>query len=141
MLKSVLKLGAIGLLAAAIAGAPTQLLAQTTNKPAASKKATVEKKAPSDKKRTGGGVHGNLAAIDKVAKTITVGKHAYQITSETKISKGGKPATLDDSVQGEYVSLGYHASDDGKLNATKVTFGRPEAKGGEKKKSEQTTTK
>src|ERR1035437_6056221 len=133
MMKSALKLGAIGLLVAAIAGAPTQLLAQTTNKAAATRKATVEKKAPAEKKRTGGGVHGNLAAIDKVAKTITVGKHTYQITSETKISKAGQPGTLDDGVVGEYVSLGYKAAEDGKLNATKVTFGKPEAKSGEKK--------
>jgi hypothetical protein len=141
MLKYVLKFGAIGLLAAAIAGAPTQLLAQTTNKPAATKKAAVEKKASAEKKRTGGGVHGNLAAIDKVAKTITVGKHTYQITSETKINKAGQPGTLDDGVVGEYVSLGYKAAEDGKLNATKVTFGKPEAKGGEKKKAEKKTEK
>src|ERR1035437_2049849 len=104
MMKSALKLGAIGLLVAAIAGATTQLLAQTTNKAAATRKATVETKAPAEKKRTGGRVHGNLAAIDKVAMTITVGKHTYQITSDTKISKAGKPATLEDGVQGEYVS-------------------------------------
>ena len=102
MLKSVLKLGAIGLLAAAIAGAPMQLLAQTTNTPAAAKKATVEKKAATGTKRSGGGVHGNLAALDKAAKTITVGKHTYQITSDTKIFKAGKPGTLDDVVQGGF---------------------------------------
>jgi dihydroorotase-like cyclic amidohydrolase len=141
MLKSVLKLGAISLLAAAIAGAPTQLLAQTTNKPAATKKATVEKKAPSDKKRSGGGVHGNLAALDQAAKTITVGKHTYQITSETKIFKAGSPGTLDDGVVGEYVSLGYKAAEDGKLNATKVTFGKPEEKTAEKKKADKKTEK
>jgi hypothetical protein len=141
MMKSALKFGAIGLLVAAIAGAPTQLLAQTTNKPAATRKSTAEKKAPSDKKRTGGGVHGNLAAIDKVAKTITVGKRTYQITSDTKISKAGKPATLEDGVQGEYVSLGYHATDDGKLNATTVKFGGPQAKNAENTKAEKKTEK
>lgn len=141
MLKSVLKLGAIGLLAAAIAGAPTQLQAQTTNAPAATKKATVEKKAATGMKRSGGGVHGNLAALDQTAKTITVGKHTYQITSATKIIKGGNPATLDEGVVGEYVSVGYKTAADGKLNATKVTFGKPEAKSSAKKKTEQTTEK
>ena len=126
MMKSALKLGAIGLLVAAIAGAPTQLLAQTTNKPAATRKSTAEKKAPSDKKRTGGGVHGN---------------RTYQITSDTKISKAGKPATLEDGVQGEYVSLGYHATDDGKLNATTVKFGGPQAKNAENTKAEKKTEK
>jgi|ERR1019366_3108585 preprotein translocase subunit YajC len=140
-MKSVLKFGAVGLLAAAIIGMPTQLLAQTTNKTTASKKATVEKKATADKKRTGGGVHGNLAAIDKTAKTITVGKHTYQITAETKIFKAGKPATLDDGVQGEYVSLGYHATDDGKLNATTVKFGGFQSKSADNNKTEKKTKK
>ena len=67
-MKSVLKYGVVGLLAAAIIGMPTQLLAQTTNKTAATKKATVEKKATADKKRTGGGVHGNLAAIETLSR-------------------------------------------------------------------------
>ncbi len=139
MLKSIMRFGAFGLLAAAIAGAPTQLQAQTTNAPAAAKKTTVEKKAATGTKRSGGGVHGNLAALDKAAKTITVGKHTYQVTSETKIFKAGNPATLDEGVVGEYVSLGYKTAADGKLNATKVTFGKPEAKRGEKKQVEKKT--
>ena len=134
MIKFILKLGAWGFLAAALAAAPTQLLAQSTNNPAAEKKTAVEKKAPGEKKRTGGGVHGNLAEIDKTAKTITVGKHTYQITSETKIFKAGKPAVLEDGVLGEYVSLGYKTAEDGQLHATKITFGKPEEKGAEKKK-------
>jgi len=134
MMKSVLKIGALGLLAFAIASTPAQLLAQSTNKTTAFKKSAVEKKAPSEKKRTGGGVHGNLAGMDKTAKTITVGKHTYQITSETKIFKAGKSAALEDGVLGEYVSLGYKTAEDGQLHATKVTFGKPEGKSAEKKK-------
>ena len=127
MLKSTLKAGAAALLAAAIAALPLQLLAQTTNKPAATKKAA------ETKKRTGGGVHGYLAALDKSAKTVTVGKYTYHVTAETKIAKAGKPATLDDGVVGEYVSLGYRTAEDGKRTATKVTFGRPEGKSADKK--------
>ena len=44
---------------------------------------------------------GKLAAVDKTAKTIKVGKSIYQITSETRLLKGGKPATLGDGVVGE----------------------------------------
>jgi preprotein translocase subunit YajC len=134
MMKSILKMSILSLLAAAIAGLPLQLTAQSTNKPAVAKKPAAEKAAPGEKKRTGGGVHGNLVAVDKGAMTITLGKHTYQITSETKILKAGKPAKLEDGVVGEYASIGYKRTDDGKLLATKVTFGKPEEKGAEKKK-------
>ena len=106
MLKSILKISALGLLVAAIAGLPLQASAQTTNKPAGSKKSSTEKSDAGAKKRTGGGVHGSLKAVDKTAMTIALGEHTYQITSETKISKGGKPATLADGVVGEYTSIG-----------------------------------
>ncbi len=142
MLKSVMRIGAAALLAAAIAGAPAHIFAQTTNKPATAKKAAAGKQAPKSKKRSGGGVHGNLAAIDKAAKTVTVGEHSYQITSETRIfDAAGKPATLEAAVVGEYVSLGYKRADDGKLLATKITFGKPQDKGGENKKDETGTEK
>src|SRR5205809_7966017 len=44
--------------------------------------------------------HGKLAAVDKVAKTITIGKSVYHVTSETKIKKGDKPAILEAGVVG-----------------------------------------
>ena len=127
MIKTTLKMGAVGLLAAAIAALPLPTRAQTSNKPAAEKPGTDKKATPSktettDKKR-GGGIHGKLAALDKTAKTITVGKHTYQVTSETRIFKADKPATLEDGVIGEQVSLGYKPTPDGKLMATKITFG------------------
>ena len=60
----------------------------------------------------------------------------YQITSETKISKDGKPATLDDGVVGEPVSGYAKPTNDGKMAATTVRFGaKPEDKGAEKKSS------
>jgi hypothetical protein len=135
MIKSILKLGALSLLAGAIAAAPTQVLAQSTNKPAATKKAAVEKKEPAAKKKAAHPFHGKLAAVDKVAKTIKVGESIYQITSETKITKEGKPATLEDGVVGEPVSGYVKPTEDGKMAATTVRFGaKVEAKGGEKKK-------
>jgi hypothetical protein len=127
----------VSLLAAAIAGMPVQLLAQSTNKPATTKKTTEEKGDSRAKKRTGGGVHGTLKALDKSARTITLGEHTYQITSDTRISKGGKPATLADGVVGEYASIGYKRTDDGKLLATKVTFGKSEEKAADKSKAEK----
>ena len=131
MMKSILRIGAMGLLAAAIAGMPVQLLAQTTNAPA--KKSSAAKKE-SKKSKAAHPFHGKLAAVDKVAKTIKVGESVYQITSETKISKDGKPATLEDGVVGEPVSGYVKPTEDGKTPATTVNFGE---KGGSKKKEKK----
>jgi hypothetical protein len=129
MMKSILRIGALSLLAAAIAAAPTQLLAQSTNKPAA------DKTAPVAKKKGAHPFRGKLAAVDKVAKTIKVGESIYQITSETKINKAGKPATLEDGVVGEPVSGYAKPTEDGKMAATTVNFGaKADANGAEKRK-------
>jgi hypothetical protein len=128
MMKSILKIGALSLLAAAIAGLPTQLLAQSTNTPAADKKAAVAKKEPAAKKKGAHPFHGKLAAVDNVAKTIKVGESIYQITSQTKIVKAGKPATLEDGVVGEPVGGFAKPTDDGKMAATTVHFGAKAAK-------------
>jgi len=117
MIKSILRIGALSLLAAAIAGLPTQLLAQSTNTPPAAKTTT----AP--KKKAGHPFHGKLAAVDKIAKTIKVGESTYQITSQTKITKDGKPATLEDGVVGDPVSGYVKPAADGTLAATTVRFG------------------
>ena len=117
MIKSLLKIGFLSLLAASIAGQPAQALAQNKDK------AATEKKEPAAKKQTAGPFHGKLAAVDETAKTITVGKRTFQITSESKISKAGKPATLEAAVVGEEVSGYIKTGDDGKLVATTVHLG------------------
>jgi hypothetical protein len=124
----------VSLLAAAIAGMPAQLLAQTTNKPAAAKQSAPVKKDSAAKKKSPHPFHGNLAAVDKAAKTIKLGESVYQVTSETKITKAGKPATLDDGVIGEPVSGYAKPTNDGKMAATTLRFGaKTEDKGAEKK--------
>jgi hypothetical protein len=67
--------------------------------------------------------HGALKAIDNTAKTISVGTLTIQITSETHISKLGKPATLAEGVEGEIVAGAYKKEADGKLNAVSLRFG------------------
>src|SRR5437867_10042428 len=60
---------------------------------------------------------GKLKAVDKVAKTITIdreNKNTFAVTSETRITKAGKPATLDDAVVGDNVG-GLAVEKDGKL--------------------------
>ena len=115
------KISLFSLLALAITGAPGQVLGQTTKeKPA---KTATENKETTNKKPSAGPFHGKLAGLDKAAKTITVGKRTFHITSETQIKKAGKPATLDEGVVGEEVSGYVKPTEDGKLAASKVNFG------------------
>jgi hypothetical protein len=135
MTKYILRLGAAAFLAAAIAGAPLQLLAQTTNKAAADKKSATTKKEVGEKKKGAHPFRGKLAAVDKTAKTIKIGKSTYVITSETKITKDGKPATLADAVVDEQVTGYAKPADDGSMVATSLKIGaKAESKTGEKKK-------
>jgi hypothetical protein len=135
MMKSILRVGGLSLLIAAIAGLPVQLMAQSTNKPAAEKKAAVAKKDAAAKKKGAHPFRGKLAEVDKAAKTIKVGESTYHVTSETKITKAGKPATLEEGVVGEPVTGYVKPTEDGKMVATTVHFGKPEEKGAEKKKA------
>jgi hypothetical protein len=128
MTKSILKLGLLGLLAAAVA-APIQLSAQDANAPATEKRET---KAGGEKRKGQLPLHGKLKAVDQTARTLTVGQHTVRITSETKIMKAGQPATLADGVEGEAVTIVYRKTDDGNYEAIKVNFGPKEDKGGEK---------
>jgi hypothetical protein len=122
MRNSIPKTIALTLLAAAITALPLPLSAQTTNK-APAKKAAPEKSEPAARKSRSIPFSGDIAAIDKAAKTITVGQRTFQITSETKLQKADKPATLADGAVGEYVTGSYKKTNDGKLLAHSVYFG------------------
>ncbi len=137
MRNSILKFGLMTLLAAGVAGLPAQLLAQTTNKPAASKAPAAEKTDTAAKKAHP--FRGKLAAVDKVAKTISLGKSTYYITSETKFKKADKPATLDDGVVGEDVSGYAKPGDGGRMVAATVNFGPKTDAKTATKKAEKTT--
>ena len=115
-------MGAVGLLAAAVVGLPAALLAQGTNTPAAERKSGVAKTAPAAKKKSAHPFRGKLAAVDKTAKTIQVGKSIYYITSETRITKAGQPATLADGVVGEPTTGYVKPTEDGKMTATTLRF-------------------
>jgi hypothetical protein len=118
MKKNMLGIAVLSLLAMAIAAAPISGFAQET-----------KKEAPKVEKKQGPiPFNGKIAAVDKVAKTIKVGERTFQITSETKLMKGGKPATLDNAVVGEVIGGNYQKGADGKLNAKTVRLGpKPEA--------------
>ena len=135
MKKNIVRIAVCGLLATVFAVAPTPARAQESkDAPAA------EKKAPpaGEKKKATPPINGKLAAVDKVAKTITIGQTTIQITSETRIEKGGKPATLDDGVVGEPAMAQIKKSDDGKTVAVRVRFGPRGEKGeGAKEKKKE----
>jgi hypothetical protein len=136
MIRSIWRIGAATLLAGAIAGMPLQLLAQSTNNPAPANKATADKKESKAKKKAAHPFRGKLAGVDKSAKTIKVGESVYQITSDTKITKAGKPAMLADGVVGEHVTGYAKPAEDGKMVATSVYFGaKTEQQGSDKKKN------
>src|SRR6266550_5510907 len=125
MKKTILKIAVCSLLAAAVALAPARGWAQEKKKDDASAEKKSEKK--------GGNVfRGKVDAVNKTAKTIKVGERTFQVTSETRIMKAGKPATLDDAVVGDEVG-GTYKETDGKLNAVSLRIG-PRPEGGEKKK-------
>jgi ribosomal protein S3 len=131
MTKSIIRLSLTGMLAGIVASAPVQTSAQDTNTPAAEKQ-------ESRPKRTTVPLHGRLKAVDTIARTITVGGHTIQITSETKISKGGQSAVLSDGVIGEEVSVLYRKTEDGRFDATSVRFGPKEHQAqADKKDAEQ----
>jgi hypothetical protein len=110
-------------------------VAQSTNKAASAKKTVAGKTDSAPKKKSSHPFRGKLAAVDLTTKTIQVGKSTYHITSETKITKAGQPATLADGVVGEPVSGYVDPTADDKMAARSVYFGaKAEEKGAEKKK-------
>ena len=113
MNKFVLRFGLAGFLALALVGTPGTVQAQTApTNPIAPRKIANRETA----------FRGPLKAIDKTAKTISVGKDTIQITSETKITRAGKPATLEDGAVGDLVGGSYQKDADGKLNAMRLRF-------------------
>jgi len=117
MIQKLGKITLMTLLAAAVLGVPTGVSAQT-NAPEGPK-ITKSKPLP---------FAGKLGAVDKVAKTFTLDEktkpgRTFEVTSETRIMKNGKPATLDDGMTGERVRGSYTKSADGKLEAHTISFG------------------
>lgn len=100
------------IVAAALISAPSALRAEDasgTNAPAVT--------AP--KKHGGQPYHGKITAIDATAMTVTVGTKTFEITSSTKVTKEGKPATLADFAVGDSVA-GSYKKDGEKMAATSL---------------------
>jgi len=118
MIKSIGKITLVTILAALAVGVPLRLSAQDAKTNAAPSPATPHPTRPFQ-------FRGKLAAVDKVTKTITLDektKRTFEITSETKLFKGSKPATLDDVMAGDMV-MGTYSKIDDKLVAKRIYVG------------------
>lgn len=135
-MKSLSKSLAIGLFAVAVATS-SQLVAQTTNKAPVEKKSSTENKESATKNQKSLPFSGNIVTMDKNARTVTIGKRIFQVTSETKIFKADKPATFADGAVGDYVTGSYKKADDGKLIAHSLYYG---GKSHTSEKKKETTT-
>ena len=119
MKKNIYKIAVLSLFAAALVAMPALSHAEGTNAPASTNQVAPAK----PKKHEGLVFRGTVSAIDVKAMTLTVETRTFAITSDTKIIKAGKTATLADGVVGEQVSGTYKKTDDGKLTATSIHFG------------------
>ena len=137
-MKSLLKSLLVAAVAAAfVITAPTTVSAQDKEKEKGKDKAPEK---AGEKAKGGGGFNGKAVAVDKVAKTVKLSgptARVVQITTTTKISKDGKPATLDDLKEGDDVYGGIKPGTDGKLEATSLTIGKPPAKKKDEKKEDK----
>lgn len=138
-MKSTIKFSLLGLTALALATTP--LMAADMSDKTVKGEAKKEEKAatPSKAERAGVAVpfHGALKA--KTDASITIQYHTrdltIEVTSETKITKDGKPATLAEAVIGEDVGGQYRKRED-KMIARSLRLGaKPEAPAKEKVKA------
>ena len=96
--------------------------------------------------------YGTISAVDANAKTFTIDNEVYTILPESHMTKAAddSQASIDDAKVGEVARGTYTKAADGKLNVTKVRFGKKTGgnkaggkgggKNGGKKKDEATTT-
>jgi hypothetical protein len=73
--------------------------------------------------------YGPVTAVDTKAMTFTVGDQTFTVTSKSQLTKSDKTATLADAVVGEPARGSYTKGKDGKLEITKVRFGKKPAAG------------
>src|SRR4051812_3867165 len=93
-------------------------------KPAVSNEKPGEKSAA--KKPRGMPFNGTINAVDKTAKTISLGKQKiriFHLSSNTKISKNKLPATINDLAAGDHVGGYAFENAEGKLEVKTLNVG------------------
>jgi hypothetical protein len=68
--------------------------------------------------------YGPVTAVDTNAMTFTVNDLVMTVTKDSQLTKGTNSATLGDAVVGEPARGSYIKGTDGKLEITKVRFGK-----------------
>jgi hypothetical protein len=125
MNKKIAKTALLTLLASAIVAVPVVSRAQdnSTNAPLPSAPSSTP---PVVKPKKSGSLvaSGKASEVDTNAMTLTVGKHLFAITSQTRINKDGKPAVLSDITVGDKVGVAYKKTGDGKFNAVTINDGK-----------------
>lgn len=82
---------------------------------------------------------GKITAVDIAAMTLTVDTQVLYVTSETKITKSGKPATLSEITVGETATGSCKQDDAGKMNATTIHAGEAAPHKARKKTTDNAT--
>jgi hypothetical protein len=83
--------------------------------------------APAKPKKAGATLvaTGKVVNVDTNAMTLTVGKRTFELTSDTRVTKAGKPAILSDIVVDDKVGIAYKKVGD-KFNAITINAKKPE---------------
>ncbi|MEY4917402.1 MAG: hypothetical protein RL616_1315 [Verrucomicrobiota bacterium] len=115
MKNKIAKLTLFSLTLAAIIAVPAAVRAE--DKPSKPAAPVIPAAPPKISRQT---FHGSVSTVDTAAMTLTVETTVVNITSETKITKGGKPMTLSEITVGETVVGSAKKDDAGKLNATVI---------------------
>ena len=123
MKTSLYKLSLLAAVGCALTLAPVQSFAQEKKnvQPAEKSGEGDAKKAPNPNRALP--FRGKVDAVDQKAKTVTVGTRVFHVTTETKIQKDGKAATLADVVVGEAIRGSLRQAEDGKLTALSMSLG------------------
>ena len=120
MIKSITKLTMLVTTAVALAALTVMAAEKSADKP--------KKETPKSKAEASGQVvpfRGKIAS--KTDTSITIGERTIEITSDTKIAKNGKPATLADAAVGDEVG-GQYRTENNKLIARSLRIGpKPDA--------------
>lgn len=94
-------------------------LSVATQLPAQQKKEGEKSEAPSateaKPKRDTAPFRGRVVEVNKTDMTIKVGQRTFQMTSSTRITKAGKPATFDEIAVGDMVTGQFRKTEEGKL--------------------------
>ena len=115
------------------------LLTPTLNSQAADQPAEKAAEGKKEAKAKFRPFHGKIKEADKRAQSIVLdGEKAqmFLITSETRLSKEGKPATFDELTAGETVG-GRAQEKDGKWEAVAINIGKPPVKATKTKQLEE----